>query len=106
MTAASTGVSSTKATAKVTSNTDSVSPSRDRRASVKPVSAAQEAVPLVYEPTPSYDEQDDVANDYEEDYVVEDMAIRVVVRKRPISKIEIGRADKDCLEVLRRGKRG
>ena len=32
-----------------------------------------------------------------------DMAIRVIVRKRPISKSELARGDNDCLEIQRHG---
>ena len=39
----------------------------------------------------------------EEAVVVEDMPIRVIVRKRPISKSELARGDNDCLEIQRHG---
>jgi len=39
----------------------------------------------------------------EEPPVIEDMAIRVVVRKRPLSKSELGRGEKDVMEVRRGG---
>lgn len=45
-------------------------------------------------PVPSFDVDEDE---------VMDMAIRVVVRKRPISKSELNKGDKDCLEVQRKG---
>ena len=35
----------------------------------------------------------------EDDDIIEDMPIRVVVRKRPLSRLEIGRGDRDAMEV-------
>lgn len=45
-----------------------------------------------------------ISQEQQDDDVIEDMAIRVIVRKRPISKLELSRGDKDCLEILRRGR--
>ena len=56
--------------------------------------------------TDSYDYYDPNAEEEGEDYeddVIEDMAIRVVVRKRPISRKELANGDRDVMEVQRRG---
>jgi hypothetical protein len=37
-------------------------------------------------------------------YNVEDMAIRVVVRKRPISRLELARGDRDVMDIRLGGK--
>lgn len=42
--------------------------------------------------------------DYHENEPIVDMAIRVVVRKRPISKRELAQGDRDVMEVGRRGQ--
>ena len=49
------------------------------------------------------EEAEDEDEKEEEMQAVVDMAIRVVVRKRPINKIELSRGDKDCLEIKRQG---
>ena len=48
--------------------------------------------------SPVHTEQHNV-NVHATDTVVEDMAIRVVVRKRPLSRSEISRGEKDVMEV-------
>lgn len=59
------------------------------------------ASPPAGPPPVNYSDSDDY-DDAEGD--VEDMAIRVVVRKRPISKRELANGDRDVMEVLPGGK--
>jgi len=55
-----------------------------------------------------FEDADQDQNQYEQDDhrsgEIVDMAIRVVVRKRPISKRELGQGDRDVMEVGRRGQ--
>jgi hypothetical protein len=89
---------------------------RNTRPSYPPTSRQQEYSPSTveseqesekYTDTDSYDYYDssyaDPDADDRNDEIV-DMAIRVVVRKRPISKKELANGDRDVMEVGRRGK--